>query len=184
MYKVLVDAIRDAADQSRPDLEEPGDDEGGPDGPRFLSNGWVRFELASNGDSTARFRLRRPFLGELQDLDLAHEAMLNEMHDISDRARVEGQRLTEQMQKVTDNERLTDQKRSDRLRGLRREDQQITRQFRRDITVLLVGWWQQVFEKVGVDGVPEQWPAWIGDQELPSRVLEHWRQVPLGRGAR
>lgn len=50
-----------------------------------------------------------------------------------------------------------------------------------------VPWLKDAFEQLG-DPLPddhEDWPAWLAaDQSIPTKIINHWRTVPLAPGAK
>ncbi len=48
-----------------------------------------------------------------------------------------------------------------------------------------IPWLKSVFEQLG-DPLPddhEEWPAWLAaDQTIPTKIINHWRDVPLAPG--
>ena len=50
-----------------------------------------------------------------------------------------------------------------------------------------VPWLKEVFDQLG-NPLPEDhedWPAWLAaDQSIPSKIITHWRTVPLAPGAK
>lgn len=181
--QAAVEALRKIGEGSKPDLVEPEEGEDGDTGPRFVTNGGVRFEITGRDGTSQRFFLRRPFLGELQDIDLAHESMIDELNAVSNKTTQQAERLKAQATQAEANEALTDTQRSKKIRDLRGKDRKLAQEMRHQRTDLLVKWWAHVFELLCVDGSPEEWPAWISDLTLPGKVMEHFRTVPLGRGA-
>lgn len=53
-------------------------------------------------------------------------------------------------------------------------------------TMTSVPWLTKVFEQLG-DPLPddyEEWPSWLADPTIPSKIIDHWRTVPLAPGAK
>jgi hypothetical protein len=64
---------------------------------------------------------------------------------------------------------------------------EITEISRNSFLLTSVPWLKAVFEDLG-DPLPEDhddWPAWLAaDQTIPTKIIEHWRTVPLAPGAK
>lgn len=174
-----LDALRTLlAGAQNTDLAEPDDDD--PEGDRV---DWVRTGMVRLWIGGKRYRLRRPFLGELRDLDLALENALEDINDRNMDARIKADDLGERADKIDADKRMTAKTRAAKVRELRAEDKAIARevtQYREDT---LIAWWTQVFDKLLVETTPPpDLPAWLANMALPQRALQHWRSVPLGRG--
>lgn len=171
----VADALKALTPQG-PTLVEPDadDDEANPkELVEFVRTGLVRVWVQGK-----RYRLRRPFFGELRDLRTALEGMMDEVSQASIEATTKGDDLKRQSSEITDD----DPDRNRKIVELRQADRKVAREFDAKIEDMRVDWWRQVFDRVSVDGAPDEWPAWVSDANLPAQVITHWRSVPLGRG--
>src|SRR5690606_36092534 len=105
------------------DLAEPDDDD--PEGDRV---DWVRTGMVRLWIGGTRYGLRRPFLGELRDLDLAHENALEDINDRNVEARLKADGLGERADKIDADKRMTPKTRAAEVRELRAEDRAIARE--------------------------------------------------------
>lgn len=184
---VVTDAaqqLTDAIAALRPKLAEPEEDELDEE-IVFVRNGWIRVTIAGQ-----RHKLRRPFLGELRDLDLSREADQEVLNQKNQELR---ERTDELLVRAREIEGLANAEDVDpqRKADLDVEATQLalranvdSRALIRDAHAIRAAWWEQVFKVLTPPGyeVPEQMPAWIGDISLQVRAVEHWQMVPLGRG--
>lgn len=170
------------------DLAEPEDDELGDD-LVFVRNGWLRVTIAGE-----TYKLRRPFLGELRDLELSREAdietlteLSKEMHKKTDEMQRRGAEIQAEARSLNggdpDRKRTLDQEAS----HMALEASRLSREVVRKAQDLRAKWWEQTFETLTPPPKrrrpkPEQLPSWVGDANLQQRVIEHWQSSPLARG--
>lgn len=180
----VAQQITDALAALRPKLAEPEDDELDEE-IVFVRNGWIRVTIAGQ-----LHKLRRPFLGELRDLDLSREAdqeVLNqknkELRERTDTLLVRAREI----ESLANEEDVDPQRKADldvEATQLALQANVDSRALVRDAHAIRAAWWEQVFKVLTPPGyeVPEQMPAWIGDISLQVRAVEHWQMVPLGHG--
>lgn len=158
---------------------------------KLYGAGWVRV-IVDGKD----YRLRRPLVGELKDLRLSLERLTDEITEKSEanytwqlRADRRHRQLNELLLKLPEDPDLTDDEFEAKVTEWRGEQQRLrldSRNKGRDLTTFAderrMAWWSEVFEVLGVDGPPPQWPAFFVDFMGPMKVTEHWRQNPLARG--
>lgn len=180
--EVQSDAMRAIADalaaKGQEHLSDPEDDEGGDDGVKFRTNGWLVFY-----DGDQRYRLRRPRLGALEDLELALESVSDEIESERTKVLTKMNGFRDQVKTVEQSTDMDARQAKRKVRDLRGKIEREDSKFARTQRGLLLKWWGQAFEKLSEDGTPEDWPADVTDASLPSKAMDHWRQVPLGRGA-
>lgn len=199
LEQLLAQAAQRAAqavetNRMRRPIAEPEEDESG-ESITYVGTGWIRCMIAGR-----RYRLRRPFFGELRDLRTALEAQTDELtakrqeaelganHRGKRRAAVERKMLA--LQQRMDTEELTDEllaEHGDLVRentAILNDSTKANRELSAAADDLRIDWFRQVFEKLGVDGVPEQWPSWVADVNVPAEWTAHWRSVPLDPGAK
>lgn len=156
--------------------EPTGDDE--PDERvELVRTGLVR-AYVFDGHELKRYRLRRPFFGELKNIRLAHERVEDEIAD--DRVRVEAiarSIITEA--KAADDSGISEDETAEVVARLREKSRDAARALIEQADKLRVEWWEKVFEIVSLDGTPEQMPGWVVDPTLPVRLMAHWRAAPF-----
>ncbi len=181
-----VQRLADAIEGQRADLAEPEDDELDEE-IVFVRNGFVRVTIAGK-----MHKLRRPFLGELADLDKSREADQEILNDKNRILREETDILLEEAQKLEDeaNKEGIEPREATALNvkatQLAQKAHVASRALIRDAQAIRAEWWRQVFKVLTPPGYepPEDMPAWIGDLALQQRIIDHWQTVPLGRGDR
>jgi hypothetical protein len=157
---------------------EPADDDGvAIDRIELVKSGLVRIHIDGK-----RYRLRRPFFGELKTLRLALADVSDDLNDRRMETQLAAKRMMAENERINSDDSLDDEARLKALQAIRREDRELGRGLTNDADDARIAWWSQAFEVVGLDGMPEQWPGWIVDARLPDHVLQHWRSAPLGRG--
>lgn len=180
----VAQQLTDAIAALRPELAEPDDDELDEE-IVFVRNGWIRVTLAGR-----LHKLRRPWLGELRDLDLSREAdqeVLNEKNkELRERTDMLLVRARE-IEGLANEEGIDPQRKTDldiEATQLALRANVDSRALIREAHAIRAAWWEQVFKVLTPPGyeTPEQMPAWIGDVSLQARAVEHWQMVPLGRG--
>src|SRR5690606_581232 len=145
----------------------------------LVKTGLVR---AWSGHPAKRYRLRRPFFGELKQLRLALEAVQDEIAEKQVKLMELAEQIETEAAELDSDETLTARQRDARLRRLRQRDRKASREHIDAVDDLHVGWWRQVFEMLSVDGVPDDMPAWATDGTFAQRIMQHWRQAPLAPG--
>jgi hypothetical protein len=63
--------------------------------------------------------------------------------------------------------------------------EEITGITRNSFALTSVPWLKDVFDDIGDPLPPDEddWPAWLAaDQSIPTRIINHWRTVPLAPG--
>lgn len=158
----------------------------------LLPNGMVRIVV-----DDAEVMWRRPKIGELKRFDEAAGDIDEQV--TRDSKAVQAQHFTEQerwdaaaaefTKRLADTEDVDERDRIRQERASAHADFQIatakrnTDLFaRRDAAWF--GWWRQVDEalrmsEVGLPDDPDEWPAWLLDEELIGRLLKHWRSSPF-----
>lgn len=164
---VSVESRRARKPKAAPVVDETGDDV------ELSQTGLVRLRI----DGT-RYRLRRPFMGELKKLRLALEEVTEEIGD--------AQITLHQVRAEVLASEPDDDEDPAAVAKWQREKRSLTRQAVNDLTELAdklrLEWWRGVFDEVSLDGIPDELPVWILDPDLPDQVVKHWRSVPLGHG--
>lgn len=154
---------------------EAGDPAG--DNIEFVRTGVIRILAAGN-----RYRLRRPFFGELRRLRTAWQDYDYEVQDRSDEARDLSKRIKADIEAMSPD----DPERTKKLRALRDESRAAGREHEEFVENGFLAWWVQVFELLTMgDGTPgpDETPGWLIDHTLVAKVFAHWRSVPLGHGS-
>lgn len=175
-----------ALDALRPDLADPEDDELDEE-IVFVRNGWIRITIAGS-----LHKLRRPFLGELRELDLSREADQEVLNQKNQELREETDVLLARAKEIETqaNEEGIEPQRASELNieatKLALRAHTASRAIVREAQRVRAAWWAQAFEMLTPPGykAPADMPAWIGDVALQQRAIEHWQMVPLGRGDR
>lgn len=167
-------------------LAEPDEDELGDD-LVFVRNGWLRVMVAGEV-----YKLRRPFLGELRDLELSRETDNETLVAANKEMREKTSELLKRAHEIEIEARGLNGGNPERKSELDHEATQfafeatrLSRQVIRQAQDLRAGWWEQVFQTLAPPGrkrVPKQLPSWVGDGQLQQRVIEHWQSSPLARG--
>jgi hypothetical protein len=166
-------------------LAEPEADELG-DELIFVRNGWVRCVIAGQ-----MFKLRRPFFGELRDLETSQEADQTQLTEISEDMRA---RANEDMARAREIEaeakdlddtsvrkaELDEEATMLAIRAMGRQQELMHR-----ADDLRVAWWKQVFTVLTPPGntPPTDVPSWVVDPQMQNRIIAHWRSVPLASGS-
>lgn len=143
----------------------------------LVGSGWVRMWIGGR-----RYRLRRPFFGELRELRLLVESMSDEISTRSFEVQQIGREITAQADEIDKNQDLDATERAAQVRALRARSAVVSRDLTNAADDLRLGWWTRVFGTLAVDGTPEDFPGWIVDYTLPDQILQHWRSAPLARG--
>lgn len=159
------------------DAEVRDDDGVDVDRIELVKSGLVRVHVDGK-----RYRLRRPFFGELKTLRLALADVSDDLNDRRMETQLAAKRMMAENERINSDDTLDEAERLRLLQAIRREDRQLGRQLTDDADDARMAWWAQAFDLVGLDGQPEQWPGWFLDARLPDHVLTHWRSAPLGRG--
>lgn len=170
------------------DLVEPDDDEAG-DLIQFVKNGWIRYTIAG-----VAYKLRRPFLGELRQLEASKEAGIDDLDESNKTELTDAEKDMEKAKKLQkDAQALTDST-EDQRKKLRLDKQasDLARKAMKRQQLLIertdefrVNWWAEVFKTLTPPGnsVPTDVPAWVTDPMLMEQVLAHWRTAPLAYGS-
>lgn len=174
-------AVAPTPDDGEMPVEEvgPGDGEGN-DSVQLVRTGWVRFRF---GETTVR--LRRPFLGELRDLRMALEDTSDNISEQAEEAQLIAMELITEGERIDGDESIELADRVRQRRALTRRSTEGARKLNLFREQAMVGWIRLAAERLSVDGeLPpdEELPSWFIDPRLPATLLEHWRNVPLGRG--
>jgi hypothetical protein len=170
-----LQAVLDKADE----LAEAQIDEG--TGVEFVRTGWVRLPGVKPDQV---LRLRAPLFGELRDLRTAHEAMYD--RDEALRLRVV-EAEAEAGGRDAEAKRHLEPERSRMIHESNLTYREVLREVQNAQEVNRAEWWLQVLEVLCVDRVypvslDEALPAWLAAPDLPVKVVQHWRSVPLGPG--
>ncbi len=167
------------------DLAEPEEDEG--DSLVFVRNGWIRFTIAGKP-----YKLRRPFLGELRDLEVAWETDQEALTMGHNQLKLDSQELLDEAAKL-EAEAAEIEGQTRRKIELDIEASHLalkasaeSRKLQRKAQDLRAEWWAQVFKLLTPhpqDPPPaDQVPSWVANIDLQQRAIAHWQSAPLGRG--
>jgi hypothetical protein len=168
-----------------PRLVDPDDDEPG-DEILFVRNGWIRVTIAG-----VLYKLRRPFLGELRDLEAAIDAGAEELKALAEDLKVReraDQARADEIRAERDVEGVApariaelDDAATELALALQARFVEVHKKSRD----LRAEWWRQAFEMLTPPGhePPTSMPAWVGDVALQNQVITHWQSNPLARGA-
>lgn len=118
-----------------------------------------------------RYRLRRPFLGEFKALRLAMADVEDETAQARDEALAHAEEARKRLEAAADDH--------DAQRAVIAWTRERTEEMYARAEEARLGWWGQVFEAVSLDGVPEEWPAWVLDPNLPGQAMAHFRDNPF-----
>lgn len=163
--------VTDATDADLDADDLPGDQV------TLVKTGMVRIWIGGQ-----RYRLRRPFFGELKTLRLALEGLQDEVNDKQVEILDLAAQLEQEANDLAADEDLTAKQRAAKLRQIRRRDRDAARKLTDLLEQLYPDWWAKVFEMLSVDGKPDDWPAWVTDVGFVQRLMQHWRQAPLAPG--
>lgn len=179
-------AAVNAVNGNRGEMAEPDDDELG-DEIVLVRNGWVRMTIAGR-----LYKLRRPFFGELRDLEASAESDRDVLTELNNTLRAESNEHLARAKEIEEEAKgLADD--SPRKLELDEEATSLTlAAFKRQTTImrrageLRESWWRQVFETLSPPGheKPRDMPAWIDDAQMQQRIVDHWRTAPLAYGNR
>src|SRR5262245_3757822 len=176
---------------SGPQLAEPDPLEG--NHIQLVSTGWARFPspFPPAPDTPTLLRLRRPLLGALRRIRIAHEDLNGEI----DQAKVQYQTAKRAHEARAEQAKALDEpEKSTVLLASKRQFRQADRLLQDTRDRLLVEWWTLVFGILCPDApwshsaidptAPEgwEWDSWAIDEPLTVRLLNHWRSVPLAPG--
>lgn len=163
---------------------DPTPEEGGDD-VKFVKTGWIRVTV---GDS--ELHLRAAFFGEVKTLLTLlenHQDTLTQHRHLSTRQNAQLQARLAEVDAMEEGDPKWEQQAAIAI-ALREN----SRAIRDKADELRISWWVKVFELLNIErtgetdrskgAVPKQWPGWVGDADLPTKCVEHWRSVPLGRG--
>jgi hypothetical protein len=142
------------------------------------NSGWLTVTIRGTA-----YRLRNPFFGELKKLRTALQAVQDEIEAGNDKV----MRLTQDI--VAHQQAIQGRDESDVTTSEKRKSDRLNAEARKASRELIdladdrrMGWWTLVFATLSVDGTPPDWPSWVVDINLPGKVMEHWRSVPLAPG--
>ena len=142
------------------------------------NSGWLTVTIRGTA-----YRLRNPFFGELKKLRTALQAVQDEIETGNDAV----MKLTQEI--VAHQQTIQGIAEEDQTAAQRRKAAKLSadaRKASRDLVDMAddrrMGWWTLVFYTLSVDGIPADWPSWVVDINLPGKVMEHWRSVPLAPG--
>ncbi len=141
--------------------------------------GLIRIFVTDTKGKEARYRLRRPFFGELKSMRLAMEHVVDEIDDLRERTMTEAKTLGEEAEAAAKNEGLEDGERQATVDKLKRRGRELAHDLIDAADELRLEWWGGVFTTVSLDGVPPELPGWIVDPNLMQRVMQHWRTAPF-----
>mgnify|MGYP001589655145 FL=1 len=159
-------------------------DEGGDD-VKFVKTGWIRVTIGET-----ELHLRAAFFGEVKTLltllENHQDALTTHRHMVKREDAKLQARLVEVDAMEEDEEKWSAQAK------LAIDLRNNSRSIRDKADELRISWWTKVFELLNIErtgetekskgAVPRQWPGWVADADLPTKCVEHWRAVPLGRG--
>lgn len=186
--EVIQQLIRNQA--NRPEAVDPDKDAGEPDdGVQMVKNGMVRLFI---GDDV--WRLRAPDVGDLKVLRLAQEGYEDEL----DEANLEMKRVAHKSRAaaVEANAMPEGIERDEAIAAANKAAKIQSRKVMAMADDLRIKWYRLVFQTLNVDRVPnargpkttgrvpDEFPGWATNADLATRLVEHWRTVPLGRGYR
>lgn len=157
--------------------DDPGDDVERP--LEFTNSGLIRAWVMNTDGSETRYRLRRPFLGELEKLRLSAERAEDEVADGRSILERHGRRIMAEVTRITEDESLDDEAKADAEVALRTESRTVAREATSRFDGLRAEWWSEVFGLLSLDGAPTEMPGWIVDPGLISAVMQHWRTAPF-----
>ena len=142
------------------------------------NSGWLTVTIRGTA-----YRLRNPFFGELKKLRTALQAVQDEIETGNDKV----MRLTQDI--VAHQQAIQGRDESDLTTSEKRKSDRLNAEARKASRELIdladdrrMAWWTLTFETLSVDGIPADWPSWVVDINLPGKVMEHWRSVPLAPG--
>jgi len=159
-----------------PEPEEPAEQ----DSIDLRPTGLVRIYIATgDGDEVKRYRLRRPFFGELKEIRLAAERMQEEIEDLSTKTATQARELGAEAEAVSKDETFSDEARREAETKLRRRGREVSEELLDFADSLRLEWWGMVFDTVSLDGSPEELPSWVVDPNLAPRLMNHWRTAPF-----
>jgi hypothetical protein len=188
--KVDVDALMTkaleivAAQRQGPELAEPEDDED-EEQVIFVRNGWLRVVIAGE-----QHKLRRPFVGELRDLEASAEADTEVlqveqrlMSARAEKALTRAREIGEEAQAIDEGDPRRSELDAEAAR-LAVEVGGLTQKLVHKAMELREAWWIEVFKTLTPPNhpTPEQMPSWVGDADVQQQVIQHWRAVPLVSG--
>lgn len=182
-----VQELAEALVPVRPPLVEPDEDEVSDD-LVFVKNGWLRVTVNGN-----LCKLRRPFLGELRDLELSREADVELLQARQREMRAATDALLERARAIEVEAKALNGEQPERKQALDLEATELgvtaqreSRKLIREAQDLRAKWWEQVFKTLTPPGHTKpnknHYPAWVGDATVQQRVIEHWQASPLARG--
>lgn len=185
--RARVEELAAALVPDRPPLAEPEEDEISDD-LVFVRNGWLRVTV--NGTEC---KLRRPFLGELRDLELAREtdtealqALQAEMRDKTDQLLERARAIEAEATSLNGEDPQRKQVLDVEATQLGMTAQKESRRLIREAQDRRARWWELVFKALTPPGHTKpnknHYPAWVGDPTVQQRVIEHWQASPLARG--
>lgn len=159
-----------------PEVVDPDDDDPVGDQVTFLRGGGIRLDLEGR-----QLRLRRPSFGQLRELRLALEDLEWELEDLTEDNRVASAKWKADAEAIA----ADAPDRRARLAAIRAESREAARAYDAATDAAYLGWWRQAIEALSDDGTPadDDMPSWVVNHRLVTQVLNHWRAVPLGRGA-
>lgn len=142
------------------------------------NSGWLTVTIRGTA-----YRLRNPFFGELKKLRTALQAVQDEIEAGNEQVMKLTQDIVAHQQSIAgkDDDDLTAAERR-KTAKLNTDARKASRDLIDVADDRRMGWWTLVFDTLSVDGTPDDWPAWVVDIDLPGRVMQHWRSVPLAPG--
>ncbi len=178
LARLLAAAADEAA--ARPVVVDAEAEDPDGDSIEFVRTGIVRITIAGK-----RYRLRRPFFGELRTLRGAYQEAMDELGEASDEVKAQLAAIRAEFDGLPEADR----------KGSEAAYTRRIRKVNRDLEALqedaYLAWWGQAFDMLAMEGHGpgvEEMPAWMasdtpGEKPLIVEVLNHWRSNPLARGS-
>ncbi len=178
LARILAAAADEAA--ARPVVVDPDAEDPDGDSIEFVRTGIVRITVAGK-----RYRLRRPFFGELRTLRGAYQEAMDELGEASDEVKAKLAAIRAEYDATPEGERQAAE--AKHTRTIRR----VNRDLEAKQEAAYLAWWGQAFDMLAMEGHgpgAEEMPAWMasdtpGEKPLIVEVLNHWRSNPLARGS-
>lgn len=162
---------------------DPAEDED-TEGIDYVRTGWIHVMVDG-----VLYRLRPVTMGNLKRLRVALEDAMEEQRGNIHRANVQiraCQAENARLEEIPVEDR-TEENYYEPAFKVRGDLQKIQRELGHQADALREGWYKLVFKTLSTPNgdspkMPRELPAWVANQDLPEKWIEHWRSVPLGRG--
>lgn len=127
--------------------------------------------------------LPRPTFGQIQPLIRAEGHLRDEMATCSNKTAAIASRLLQSLPGTTGEDgKITDDDLPE-LERIRAESRTAADEVEAEVQRLMSDWWSAVLDLLDPAAPgPDSWPSSFLDPKMPTRMVSHWRFIPVGPG--